>query len=161
MLLTDSRSTGTGRELFGISSRKFVLPRLSQNEVEDAYDEIDLLGFPVSMKRFDMLKTNFRGQIMARELSRHVGRKVKMVGDLAVIKNVVTVKREWMNFAAFLDAEGEFFDTVNFPDSLKKYPFKGYGVYLILGKVVEEFGFPSVEVEKMAKLPVKSDPRYQ
>jgi DNA polymerase-3 subunit alpha len=33
------------------------------------------------------------------------------------------------------------------------------GVYLILGKVVEEFGFPSIEVDKMALLPVNADPR--
>jgi error-prone DNA polymerase len=65
-----------------------------------------------------------------------------------------------MHFGTFLDYEGEFFDTVHFPASLKQYPFRGPGIYLILGKVVEEFGFPSVEVEKMAKLPVKSDPRY-
>ena len=65
-----------------------------------------------------------------------------------------------MHFGAFLDAEGEFFDTVNFPDSLKKYPFRGYGVYLVLGKVVEEFGFPSIEVEKMARLNIREDPRY-
>jgi DNA polymerase-3 subunit alpha len=32
-------------------------------------------------------------------------------------------------------------------------------LYLILGKVVEEFGFASLEVEKMAKLPVVDDPR--
>jgi len=34
------------------------------------------------------------------------------------------------------------------------------GTYLLLGKIVEEFGFPSLEVEKMAKLPVKPDQRY-
>ena len=44
--------------------------------------------------------------------------------------------------------------------SLKNYPFKGSGTYLILGKVVEEFGFPSLEVEKLAKLPVRPDKRY-
>jgi DNA polymerase-3 subunit alpha len=65
-----------------------------------------------------------------------------------------------MHFGCFLDVEGEFFDTVNFPDSLKKYPFRGHGIYLILGKVVEEFGFPSIEVHKMAKLPMKEDPRF-
>jgi len=48
---------------------------------------------------------------------------------------------------------------VHFPDSLKNYPFKGPGIYLILGRVVEEFGFPSVEVEKMAKLPYKARPK--
>jgi hypothetical protein len=75
-----------------------------------------------------------------------------MVGELVTIKYVQTVKGEMMHFAAFLDDEGEFFDTVHFHDSLKKYPFKGRGIYLILGKVVEEFGFPSIEVSKMAKL---------
>jgi len=44
--------------------------------------------------------------------------------------------------------------------SLSRYPFRGIGVYLILGKVVEEFDFPSIEVEKMAKLEMVSDPRY-
>jgi DNA polymerase-3 subunit alpha len=82
-----------------------------------------------------------------------------MMGNLVTIKYVRTVKREIMHFAAFLDAEGEFFDTVHFPDSLKKYPFKGDGVYIILGKVVEEFGCPSLAVEKMEKMPIGADPR--
>jgi hypothetical protein len=64
-----------------------------------------------------------------------------------------------MNFAAFLDPGGEFFDTVHFPNTLRDYPFRGDGVYLLLGKIVEEFGFASMEVEKMAKLPLKPDPR--
>ena len=64
-----------------------------------------------------------------------------------------------MHFATFLDNEGQFFDTTHFPQVLKAYPFRGNGVYLILGRVVSEFGFPSVEVEKMAILPLKPDPR--
>ena len=64
-----------------------------------------------------------------------------------------------MHFATFLDHSGEMFDTTHFPDSLRKYPFRGHGVYLILGKVVDEFGYASIEVEKMAKLPFKPDPR--
>ena len=79
-----------------------------------------------------------------------------MIGQLVVIKYVRTIKHEWMHFATFLDDRGEFFDTTHFPQSLKHYPFKGYGVYLILGKVVEEFGFASIEVEKLAKLAIKS-----
>jgi error-prone DNA polymerase len=63
--------------------------------------------------------------------------------------------------ALFLDAKGEFFDSVNFPNSLKKYPFTGRGVYLILGTITEEFDFPSITVEKMAKMPFKPDPRYK
>ena len=66
-----------------------------------------------------------------------------------------------MQFGTFLDVQGNFFDTVHFPDSLQQYRFKGSGVYLLLGKIVEEFGFPSLEVEKMAKMPNKKDPRYE
>ena len=52
------------------------------------------------------------------------------------------------------------FIPTHFSQSLQNWPFKGSGTYLILGKVVEEYGFPSLEVEKMAKLPVKPDQRY-
>mgnify|MGYP006287200165 FL=1 len=147
-------------ELFGIKKREFRLPVLVESEIEDAYDEIELLGFPVTLSYFDLLQTKFRGEIMARDLVNNIGAEVKMVGNLAALKNVYTVNRNYMHFGAFLDSEGEFFDTVNFPNSLKKYPFRGYGVYLILGKVVEEFGFPSLEVKKMAKLPLQPDARY-
>jgi DNA polymerase III alpha subunit len=160
MLLGESKKTEPGRPLFEEKPKKFVLPDLIQSRLEDAYDEIELLGFPVTMSRFDLLQTGFRGEIMARDMMKHLGKKVRMVGDLTSLKNVITIKKEWMHFGAFVDAEGEFFDVVNFPDTLKKYPYKGYGVYLILGKVVEEFGFPSIEVEKMAKLAVLGDTRY-
>jgi hypothetical protein len=54
---------------------------------------------------------------------------------------------------------GHFFDTVHFPQAVTKYPFRGDGIYLIRGKIVSEFGFPSLEVEKMAKMPLLPDPR--
>jgi DNA polymerase III alpha subunit len=147
------------QSLFPARSSPFRLPELQHLPVEDAYDEIELLGWPVSMTFFDLLQTRFRGDIMAREMASHIGKKVRMMGNLVTIKYVRTVKREIMHFAAFLDHEGEFFDTVHFPPSLGKYPFKGDGVYIILGKVVEEFGFPSLEVEKMEKMPIVADPR--
>jgi len=146
--------------LFREKSKEFTLPHLEQSHLEDAYDEIELIGFPVTLTAFDMLETEFRGEILAADMIKNTGRKVKMLGNLVTIKYVHTVKGEWMHFGCFLDTSGEFFDTVNFPDSLRKYPFRGYGIYLILGIVTEEFGFPSLTVEKMAKLPFKKDPRY-
>jgi DNA polymerase III alpha subunit len=148
------------KSLFQAPQRRFQLPDLEESALEDAYDEIELLGFPASMKAFDLLKTGFRGEIMARDLIKHTGKNVRMVGNLVCIKNVRTVRKEWMHFGTFLDPEGEFFDTIHFPKSLRQFPFRGYGVYLILGKVEEELGFPSITVEKLAKLPVRPDPRY-
>ncbi|MGB8491445.1 MAG: DNA polymerase III subunit alpha [Bacteroidales bacterium] len=148
------------RPLFSRPARSFTLPDLEHGSLDDAYDEIELFGFPVTISWFDLLATSFRGEIMARDMIGHVGEKVRMVGHLVTIKYIRTVKNEWMNFGCFIDSTGNFFDTTHFSQSLKNYPFKGSGTYLILGKVVEEFGFPSLEVEKLAKLPVKPDKRY-
>jgi len=148
------------RELFPLTRREFKLPQLEQTELENAYDELELLGFPVSIPAFDLLETTFRGEILAREMLQNVGKRVRMLGQLVTIKYVRTKRKQWMHFGCFLDAEGEFFDVVNFPDSLKKYPYKGQGIYLIYGEITEEFGFPGMTVEKMARLPVKEDPRY-
>ena len=158
MLLSKTAKSIPNR-LFDTPSRKWELPGMEQSLVEAAYDEFELLGFPVTMSWFDLLQTGFRGEILANDLVDYVGKTVRMVGLLVAIKYVSTSKRELMNFGSFLDHTGEFFETVHFPSSLKNWPFSGNGVYLILGKVVSEFGHPSVEVEKLAKLPVKGDPR--
>jgi DNA polymerase-3 subunit alpha len=83
-----------------------------------------------------------------------------MIGHLVTVKYIKTARNEWMNFGCFIDSEGNFFDSTHFSRSLASYPFRGSGTYLVLGKIVEEFGFPSIEVEKMAKMPVKKDVRY-
>ena len=148
------------RQLFSQPVRNFTLPDLMQNKIGDVYDEIELFGFPVTMSWFDLLETPFRGEVSARGMIQHLGKNIRMVGHLVTVKYIKTIKNDWMNFGCFIDADGNFFDTTHFSQSLKNWPFKGSGTYLILGKVVEEFGFPSLEVEKMSKLPVKPDPRY-
>lgn len=160
LLLGKSSSKPKENLLFAAPRRKFELPNLSQSELEDAYDEIEMLDFPVSLSAFDMLETKFRGEILAADMIKHVGKKVRMLGNLVTTKYVRTTHKEIMHFGTFLDANGDFFDSVNFPNSLKQYPFRGRGVYLILGIITEEFDFPSITVEKMAKLPFKPDPRY-
>ena len=150
----------SARTLFNPEPKKFAMPPFEQSRLEDAYDEIELLGFPVSMTWFDMLQTKFRGEITAAGMKGMIGRKVKMVGHLVTVKYIKTVKREWMNFGCFIDNAGEFFDTVHFPQTLDSWPFRGSGTYLIQGKIVDEFGYTTVEVEKMARLPVQADPRY-
>lgn len=145
--------------LFEIPRREFSLPCFESEPIEDAYDELNLIGFPVSVSQFDMLKTDFRGGAKAGDLLSAVGHTVRMIGNLVTIKYVRTSRGELMHFGCFLDLTGEVFDTVHFPDSLKQNPFRGYGVYLLHGVVTEEFGQPSVTVQRMAKLPLKPDPR--
>jgi DNA-directed DNA polymerase III PolC len=146
--------------LFNPVAKKFDLPSFEQTALEDAYDEIELLGFPVKLSWFDMLQTGFRGEVNTLNMKHNVGKRVRMLGHLVTVKYIKTVKREWMNFGCFIDPEGEFFDTTHFPQSLKNYPFRGSGTYLMSGKITDEFGYKTMEVEKMARLPVKPDPRY-
>lgn len=84
-----------------------------------------------------------------------------MLGHLVSLKYVKTCNGDLMHFANFLDASGNVFDATVFPNVLKTYPFQGNGTYLMLGKIVEEFGHPSIEVQKLAKLEIQSDPRSQ
>jgi DNA-directed DNA polymerase III PolC len=145
--------------LFYEPQEEYTLPELANSNLENIYDEIELMGFPITQTRFDLLKTNFRGEMMAKDLINYVGKQVRMVGELVATKPVRTVNHKLMYFGTWLDANGDFFDTTHFPNTLFSYSFKGMGVYLILGKIVEEFGFASIEVEKMAKLELKADPR--
>lgn len=151
----------TIKALFQVEKTDYELPKLETSLLEDAYDEMELLGFVISTTPFDMLKTDFRGQRTANNLIEATGSSIKILGNYVAEKVVRTVKGQTMKFGTFKDIEGNFFDTVHFPDSLTAYPIKGSGTYLIMGKVVEEFGFPSLEVEKIAKLPIKSDPRSE
>ncbi len=158
-LLINKNTPKNDKSLFYTPPKQFTLPKLEHSSVEDAYDEIELLGFPVTLPYFDLLKTKFRGELMAKDMIHNVGKKVRLVGHLVTLKYVRTVKNEWMHFGTFFDAKGEFFDTVHFPNSLKNYPFKGKGLYLMFGEITQEFGFATLTVEKLAKLPLKSDPR--
>ena len=136
-----------------------TLPELTDQPYEAAFEEMDLLGFPLCSP-FNLLQTAFRGEVYARQMQQQVGARVRMVGYLVTRKYTRTIQGKAMNFGCFLDVEGHFFDTVHFPPQLKAYPFKGGGCYLLLGTITSEFDFPSLEVEKMAKLPMVADPRY-
>jgi error-prone DNA polymerase len=189
-LLAATKKVENPPALFLAESKEYALPELVNSPLEDAYDEIELLEFPVSLTYFDLLDTAppdpksfngksfeltrsylqnaenhltespFKNTVLASEMNQKIGKKVIMLGQLVTTKYVRTVKKEIMQFGTFLDVEGAFFDTVHFPPSLKAYPFRGTGVYRIEGKIVAEFGFPSLEVDRMSKLPIKKDPRY-
>ncbi len=144
-------------DTFGMQNHDYQLPVMNTQPLEDAYDEMELFGFPVTLTWFDMLKTRFRGEVFAKNMLQNVGKQYRMLGKLVSLKYVKTSKGELMHFANFLDANGDVFDATIFPNVLKMYPFQGDGIYLMLGKIVEEFGHPSIEVQKMAKMEIKEN----
>jgi DNA polymerase-3 subunit alpha len=77
------------------------------------------------------------------------------VGYVITTKSARTMKsKESMFFGTFYDVQGEVFDTVHFPDSAHKFPFRGRGFYELKGKVTEDFGVYTLEVSFMDKLPM-------
>lgn len=139
--------------------KEYKLPVLQRSAFEDAFDEIELVSFPVSCSPFDLLQTKFRGDILAKDLIKHHKKTVRMLAYLISRKHVPT-KMGAMYFGTWIDVEGEFFDTAHFADSLAKYPFQGGGCYLLLGNVEVDYHFPTITIAKMAKMPFIPDPRY-
>lgn len=140
-------------------AREYTLPKLERSAFEDAFDEIELLGFPTSCSPFDLLQTRYRGTVMVNELTQQHKKQVKMLAYLISRKHVPT-KRGTMYFGTWVDVQGNYFDTAHFPDSLANYPFKGGGCYLLLGIVEVDYHFPTITIHKMAKMAFIPDPRY-
>ena len=67
-------------------------------------------------------------------------------------KNTKTTDGKRMAFGVFLDLQGQWIDSVHFPQILEQYPFRGPGCYSITGIVTEEFGFIAIEVTKLKRL---------
>ena len=159
LILVNFKPEDRGALLFREPVKQYKLPELERSEFEDAFDEIELLGFPVSFTPFELLKTGFRGDVMVKDLLNHYKKTVRMVAYLVSRKHVPTKKGE-MYFGTWIDVNGDFFDTAHFPDCLKKYPFQGGGCYLLMGTVEVDYHFPTITIQKMAKLPFIPDPRY-
>lgn len=144
--------------LFDTPAKAFQLPVLDREAREDAYDQIELLGFPLC--NYFLLYDSEEQGVMAKDLKQYVGSEVTAVGYLVTIKQTRTSKGETMLFANFLDREGHFLDTVHFPPVAQQFPFRGKGVYVLYGKVTEEFDCHTIEVKQMKKAAMYPDPRY-
>ena len=159
MLLAHQKPTKNNLLLMEEPTKEFQFPLLERSYLEDAFDEMELLGFPVSCSPFDLLETSYKSEVVAQNLTNYLKQEVKLIAYLVSIKQVPT-KMGMMFFGTWIDVNGDYFDTAHFPKSLVNYSFKGRGCYLLLGIVEVDYHFPTITVTKMAKMPFKPDPRY-
>ncbi len=150
-LLGHTKVTKPEPTLFQTVVREFELPLLWEHKLENAFDELELLGFPLTSP-FKLLDKQLPSQLKAADLPHFINQTVVIVGYLITRKPTRTSSGEHMSFGTFLDIDGHWLDTVHFAHSFKRYPFRGPGCYLIRGKVVEEYGFVSIEVSQMYRL---------
>ncbi|HKR03956.1 MAG TPA: DNA polymerase III subunit alpha [Bacteroidia bacterium] len=156
-----SKKTVAKKELFEVEQKEYILPPLYHGRLDDAFDEMELLDFPLCSP-FELI---FRSTLLtakgvsapitvelASELKNHTGKIIEITGYYVTSKHTQTKHKEHMMFGTFLDREGFFFDTVHFPKIAAQFPFTGRGCYCIKGKVAEEFGFYSLDVVEMKRL---------
>ncbi|MEO0571347.1 MAG: DNA polymerase III subunit alpha [Bacteroidota bacterium] len=146
-------------KLFPPKRSKFKIPKLDTTSLETAFEQWELLGFPLCTP-FKLLKEAPKNTNGQRDLERYLNKRIDIYGYLTTVKNTSTHRGDRMHFATLLDQYGEVFDTVLFPPVAAKYHFRGKGIYRFYGKVVSEFGFLSIEVIKMQKQDYIEDPRY-
>ncbi|MBT8221219.1 MAG: DNA polymerase III subunit alpha [Bacteroidia bacterium] len=147
------------RSLFKMTARDFELPDFSITDLENAYDQIELLGFPL-YDPFILLKASPSTNYLARDMKERLGKIMTIYGYLVTVKRTSTNKGKRMFFGTFLDMEGRWIDTVHFPPVAAKYPFRGKGIYKLVGKIVEEFDYVTMEISQMERMPYIEDPRY-
>jgi DNA polymerase-3 subunit alpha len=144
-------------EMFGDEvSDLGVLPDLLHDPAEDAFDQWEILGFPLCSP-YDLV-SDLPQTLLNADFAYDRG---DILGYLVTLKPTRTKSGDRMYFGYFVDVRGEFFDTVHFPADLKKYSFRGNGVYWMQGVVMGEFGHRSLRVQQLRKLGWRVDPRRE
>ncbi len=137
--------------LFKKQVKHFKLPTLVSSELEEAFDEMELLGFSLCSP-FKLVQATELPILTAFQLPNYIHQTITILGYLVNKKTTQTSGGQKMHFGTFIDIKGHWIDTVHFPESAKKYPFTGNGCYLIKGKVTVEYDFLSIEVEMCKRL---------
>lgn len=155
----NKKATHTTVDLFNIKKVDYQIPDISTPWQEDAFDQIELLGFPL-YSPFSIANEDETDVVLANDLIHHKNLTVWVKGYLIHTKRTTTSKNEKMFFGTFLDTEGNWLDTVHFPQVAAKFPFRGKGLYKVKGKVIVEYDCITIETSYMEKLGVIEDPRY-
>lgn len=152
-ILSGSKKREVSPNLFEVEAKEFTIPELWSHALEDAFDEKEYLGFTVNYSPFELLKERPDLPMRAQYIRANVGREISMLLYLVNIKHTQTLKAgQRMNFGTWYDSDGQWVDTVHFPDVAANFPFRGPGCYIVSGKVMNDFGFFTIDVNYMERL---------
>lgn len=140
--------------LFDEPLHPFQLPDLADHPLDDIYDQLQHLGFPLC-NPFDLADADPATYVAAKDLKKHANKVVTVLVYFITHKHVPTKQGETMYFGTFLDNHLDWVDTVHFPESAKRYPLDRSGFFTVTGKVSLDFGVVSLEVTKMIAVPYK------
>jgi len=101
LLMGQKSKPTSGAELFQLEKKNYHMPELINTALENAYHELELLGFSLSLSMFDLLKTSYRGEARTKNLKHHTGKVIKLVGHYVCEKTVHTKNNKKMWLAPF------------------------------------------------------------
>jgi DNA-directed DNA polymerase III PolC len=156
-LLAENKKSFSHPKLFQDkkNTKKVSIPHLDSIPYEDAFDEIEYLGFPLCSP-FDLVDSEMlKSKFTYAHFPKMLNNTITIIGYLVHTKRTKTKGKyeQEMAFGTFMDLSGRFFDSVHFPNPLRKFPFRGKGCYLLRGKVTQDFGHFSLETTYMLKVP--------
>lgn len=137
------------------NTKKVSIPDLEPMDYEDAFDEIEYLGFPLCSP-FELIdEALLKHKVTSQDFKKNINKNLSILGYLVHTKRTKTkgkVEAE-MSFGTLMDTNGEFFDSVHFPQTHQKYRWRGRGVYLLRGKITSDFGHLTLEAQYLLKVP--------
>jgi DNA polymerase-3 subunit alpha len=152
-LLGHTKVSKPENKLFDSDMKEFQLPELWYHKLENAYDEMELLGFPITISPFDLIDRTGLPTTTAAEIHQRVNETVEIIGYRVHIRGTHTSNGQYMTFGNLIDLEGQWINSVQFPNVAARYPFRGPGIYKLHGKVTEEFGHTSLETSYVERIP--------
>lgn len=144
--------------LFKQKHRDFELPEFEYSQLVEAYDQMELLGFPLC-SQFDLLKEPVKNCVKAKDLKDYIGKNIGIYGNLVNSRKTGTSNGKYMYFGTFYDIEGNIFDIVLFPAAAAKYSHIHKGIYLCYGTVNEDLGYISINTKWISRQAIHTDPR--
>jgi error-prone DNA polymerase len=134
-------------------------PRVPQAQAYDQATmhrhEVETLGFLLSAHPLEPYEQAMRGRgvIRARDLDRHAGRRVTVLGWHVTSKAALTKHDEPMEFVTFEDTTG-LVDATFFPRAYERFChlLTDAKPFLLTGRVEEDLGVCTLNVEHVARL---------
>src|SRR5690606_21687043 len=96
---------GPQRLLFKPRHKNFKLPQLPCGPIEDAYDQLELLGFPLA-GYFALMAKRPLSRLTAKDFEAHRGQGILVYGSMVHTRLSTTSKGDTMRFTTLLDMDG-------------------------------------------------------
>ncbi len=158
------RAAGAGALFANVSpgaveTEEYVLPEFEDGRFDQAFDELELLGFPL-VSPYELLAEEPGGTIATDDFPAHLGQRIQVLGYFVTRKDLRTRQGAPMAFGTWLDRDGNYFDTTHFPGAWRHGDLRAGGIYIITGTISADFDFLTVDVERLRRLPYVPDDRY-